>query len=68
MKLEVFDDVDSVARQAAATISADARSAINARGRYAFAVSGGHTPWIMLRATPSVRPISRALMFDVHSA
>lgn len=50
MKLEVFDDADSVAQQAAAAIAADARSAIAARGRYAFAVSGGHTPWIMLRA------------------
>ena len=50
MKLEVFDDADSVARKAAAYIAADARSAIAARGRYALAVSGGHTPWIMLRA------------------
>jgi 6-phosphogluconolactonase len=50
MKLEVFDDADSVAKQAATAIAADARSAISARGRYAFAVSGGHTPWIMLRA------------------
>ncbi len=50
MKLEVFDDVDSVARAAAATIAADARAAIAARGRFALAVSGGHTPWIMLRA------------------
>lgn len=50
MKLDLFDDVDSVARQAAAAIAADARSAITARGRFALAVSGGHTPWIMLRA------------------
>ena len=50
MRLEVFDDADSVARAAAATIAADARAAITARGRFALAVSGGHTPWIMLRA------------------
>jgi 6-phosphogluconolactonase len=50
MKLEVFEDADSVARAAAATIAADARAAIAARGRFALAVSGGHTPWIMLRA------------------
>ena len=50
MKVEVFDDADSVARAAAATIAADARAAIAARGRFALAVSGGHTPWIMLRA------------------
>jgi 6-phosphogluconolactonase len=50
MKLEVFDDADSVARAAAATIAVGARAAIAARGRFALAVSGGHTPWIMLRA------------------
>ncbi len=50
IKLEVLDDADSVARKAAAVIAADARSAIAERGRYTLAVSGGHTPWIMLRA------------------
>jgi 6-phosphogluconolactonase len=50
MKLEVFDDADSVARAAAATIAADARAAIAARGRFALAISYGHAPWIMLRA------------------
>ncbi len=50
MKLEVFDDPDAVARAAAATIAADARAAVAARGRFIMAVSGGHTPWIMLRA------------------
>jgi len=50
MKLEVFEDADSVARAAAAKIAADARAAIAVRGRFALAVSGGHTPWIMLRA------------------
>src|SRR5207247_2677162 len=50
MKLEVFDDADSVARAAAATSAAHARAAIAARSRFVVAVSGGHTPWIMLRA------------------
>jgi 6-phosphogluconolactonase len=50
MKLEVFDDAESVARAAAAAIAAEAREAIGARGRFVLAVSGGHTPWIMLRA------------------
>lgn len=50
MTLEVFDDADSVARAAAATIAADSRAAMAARGRFTLAVSGGHTPWIMLRA------------------
>jgi 6-phosphogluconolactonase len=50
MTLETFDDADSVARAAAATIAADARAAIATRGRFLLAVSGGRTPWIMLRA------------------
>jgi 6-phosphogluconolactonase len=50
MKLEVFDDAGSVAQAAARNIAADARAAVAARGQYAMAVSGGHTPWIMLRA------------------
>ncbi len=50
MKLEVFDEADSVAGNAASVIAADARAAIAARGRFTLAVSGGHTPWIMLRA------------------
>jgi len=53
VKLEVFDDVDAVARAGAATIASAARAASAARGRFALAVSGGHTPWIMLRALAS---------------
>lgn len=49
MKLEVFDDADAVARAAASTIAADARTAVAARGIFTMAVSGGHTPWAMLR-------------------
>src|SRR5580704_12539362 len=50
MKFEVFDDADSAARAGAVAIAADARAAVASRGRFALAVSGGHTPWIMLRA------------------
>jgi 6-phosphogluconolactonase len=50
MKIEIMTDVDAVARKAAAIISAEARAAVPARGRFIVAVSGGHTPWMMLRA------------------
>lgn len=49
MELRVVDDPESAARLAAAAIAADARAAIATRGRFTLAVSGGHTPWIMLR-------------------
>jgi 6-phosphogluconolactonase len=50
MKIEVLPDADAVARKAAAIIAAEARAAAAARGRFVMAVSGGHTPWLMLRA------------------
>jgi 6-phosphogluconolactonase len=50
MKIQVLADSDSVAREAANFIAAEARAAVLARGRFLFAVSGGHTPWLMLRA------------------
>jgi 6-phosphogluconolactonase len=50
MNIEVLDSDDSVAQRAAAIIAGDARKAIAARGRFVMAVSGGHTPWLMLRA------------------
>jgi len=50
MKLEVLNDVDSVARRAAEVIAGEARAAVTARGRFAVAISGGRTPWVMLRA------------------
>src|SRR5260370_32655588 len=50
MKLEVLADADTVARQAAVFLAAEARAAVAARGRFLVAVSGGHTPWQMLRA------------------
>jgi len=50
MKIEVLADADSVARAATAIIAAEARTAVAARGRFIMAVSGGRTPWMMLRA------------------
>jgi len=50
MKIEIYSDDESTARAAAKYIAAEASSAIAARGRFVMAVSGGRTPWIMLRA------------------
>jgi 6-phosphogluconolactonase len=50
MKIEVLADAKAVAGKGAALIAAAARDAVVARGRFIVAVSGGHTPWIMLRA------------------
>ena len=50
MKIEILPDADAVARKAADAIAADARASVLARGCFVMAVSGGHTPWEMLRA------------------
>lgn len=50
MDFEVLSDADAVARRAAAVIAAEARAAVAARGKFTMAVSGGKTPWVMLRA------------------
>jgi len=50
MKIEVYSNADTVAQKAAALVAAEARAAVSARGAFVMAVSGGHTPWQMLRA------------------
>jgi 6-phosphogluconolactonase len=50
MKIEIFANADTVASEAAALIAREARTAVQERGRVVVAVSGGHTPWVMLRA------------------
>jgi 6-phosphogluconolactonase len=49
MRIEALADADSVARAGAAFTAEQARAAVAARGRFIMAVSGGHTPWQMLR-------------------
>src|ERR1022692_3142360 len=50
MNIQVLADADAVAREAARFIAAEAWMAVAARGRFIVAVSGGKTPWQMLRA------------------
>lgn len=49
MNIEVLADSGSVAERAASVIADYAWEAIASRGLFIMAVSGGHTPWIMLR-------------------
>jgi 6-phosphogluconolactonase len=49
MKFEVLANANEVAKRAAAVIAAEARAAVSSHGRFVMAVSGGQTPWQMLR-------------------
>ncbi len=67
MKIEALPNADLAAERAAEIIAMDARTAAAARGRFVLAVSGGHTPWLMLRAlagAPGV-PWSALHLFQV---
>jgi len=46
----IFADADAVAREAARAVAAAAGAAVASRGRFVLALSGGRTPWQMLRA------------------
>ena len=50
INIEILIDADAVALKAAEVIAAEARATVAERGRFIMAVSGGHTPWKMLRA------------------
>jgi 6-phosphogluconolactonase len=54
VKIEVLANADAVAQQAAKIIAASAREAVAARGQFVMAVSGGRTPWQMLRALANI--------------
>jgi len=50
VNVEILADADTAARRAAGVIAYDAREAVAARNCFVMAVSGGKSPWIMLRA------------------
>jgi len=61
MNIEVLADSESVAERAASVIADYAWEAIASRGLFIMAVSGGHTPWIMLRRLAAARIPWRAV-------
>jgi 6-phosphogluconolactonase len=50
MKIKIVADAGSAASEAARFIASEAKSAARDRGSFVMAVSGGHAPWLMLRA------------------
>jgi hypothetical protein len=61
MNTEVLADSESVAGRAASLIVNYAWEAIDARGSFVMAVSGGRTPWIMLRRLAAAKIPWRAV-------
>jgi 6-phosphogluconolactonase len=66
MNVELLPDAAAVATRAARFIAEQARDAVASRGRFAFAVSGGRTPWLMLEALAAEQvPWSSVHLFQV---
>ena len=66
LRIETLADADAVARRGASEIAHAVRDAVAARGRFAFAVSGGRTPWAMLAALArEAVPWERVHLFQV---
>jgi 6-phosphogluconolactonase len=66
MKVEVLSDDAAVAQRAAAFIASRAREAVRARDQFTLAVSGGRTPWAMLRALAALDlPWPQVQLFQV---
>jgi len=66
VNVEVLAHAEAAARRAAEFIASEARAAVKARGRFAVAVSGGRTPWQMLRILATLRlPWSDIHLFQV---
>jgi len=49
MNIQIFSDAEEVTAEAAKLIAMIARQSVEERGRFILAVSGGRTPWQMLR-------------------
>jgi 6-phosphogluconolactonase len=66
MKIQVLADADAVAKAGARIIAEAARAAVATRGRCSLALSGGRTPWLMLRALVNHEvPWQRVAIFQV---
>jgi len=66
LKIEVLTDDDAVAKAAAGVIAAASREAVAARGVFTLAISGGKTPWAMLRDLASEEvPWSQVHVFQI---
>jgi len=66
LKIQVLADDDAVAKAAAGVIAAAARDAVAQRGVFTLAVSGGKTPWAMLKDLASEEvPWSQVHVFQI---
>jgi 6-phosphogluconolactonase len=64
-EVEILPDAAAVARRGAAVVAEAAAAAIADHGSFAFAVSGGHTPWAMFAELPGTLAWDAVRIFQV---
>jgi 6-phosphogluconolactonase len=65
-QLEILSDPGAVARIGAAFVARQAQQAVDRRGSFHFAVSGGHTPWAMFaELTSETVPWEAVVVYQV---
>ena len=65
VEVEILDDADAVARRGAEIVAQHAAAAIADHGTFAFAVSGGRTPWAMFADLAGQLPWEKVTIFQV---
>jgi 6-phosphogluconolactonase len=65
LDVEVLADADGVAQRGARFVSEQAATAVAERGRFTFAVSGGHTPWAMFAHLEGQMPWDKVTIYQV---
>jgi 6-phosphogluconolactonase len=65
LEIQVLPDADVVAERAAEFIAEQARGSVDERGQFIFAVSGGHTPWVMFPKLVGRMPWDKVTIYQV---
>ena len=65
LEIEILPDADAVAARGAEYVAERAREAIEDRGRFRFAVSGGRTPWAMFAHLFGKMPWEKVTIYQV---
>ncbi len=65
LEVEVLPDRDAVAERGAEHIAELAAAAVEGRGRFTFAVSGGNTPWQMFADLAGMMPWEKVTIYQV---
>lgn len=65
LEIEILADAGAVAQRGAEYVAERARAAVDDRGRFTLAVSGGHTPWAMFAHLFGKMPWEKVTIYQV---